>query len=561
MNKLMPLKYQVEENMKMLATHFPAPFARDDANDMEIAGIRMPRLYSGNTLLNLNYTEIDRFTSRTQATATLFVASGEDFFRIATSVKNQNGERAVGTALDRSHPGYQLLRSGQPYTGYATLFGKQYMSKYEPIRDDTGRIVGVLYVGLDVSEVFTLSIWARMGLLTFAIAFVVMAGYGALLDLFGSSSRSGTDGSPLSVIEIAGLALAGALLVGGLTLEFTRRVIGRQLLEAKAAAEKLATGDLTAQVRVDRRDELGQLLQAINSIGVRLSAVVMKARSNAYIVSSTSDQIAQGNDDLSVRTERQATALEETSASMEELGTTVSHNAESARQANQLAQNASAVAAKGGEVVGRVVETMKTINESSRRISDIVSVIDSIAFQTNILALNAAVEAARAGEQGRGFAVVAGEVRSLAGRCADAAKEIKGLIAQGMGRVEAGTALVGSAGSTMTEIVESVRRVTDLMGTISDASHEQRRGVAQAGEAIVQMEQMTQQNAALVEEMTAASTHLRNQAQDLIQAVAVFVLAQDQAARDATKPARSNTNTPAIAEPRRPHKQLTAIRR
>jgi len=558
MNKLMPLKYQVEQHMKMLATHFPATFTRDEFNEMEIAGARMPRLYNGNTQLNLNYTEIDRFTSRTQATATLFVARGEDFFRIATSVKNQDGERAVGTALDRSHPGYKLLQSGQSYTGYATLFGKQYMSKYEPIRDDAGRIVGVLYVGLDVSEVFTLSIWARMGLLTFAVAAIVMTGYGVLLEVLMGGSRSGAGGTPLSGVEIGGLALAGALLISALTFEFTRRVIGTQLLEAKSAAEKLATGNLTAQVRVNRRDELGQLLQAVNGIGVRLSALVMKARTNADHMSSTSSQIAQGNEDLSIRTERQASALEETAASMEELGSTVSHNAESAREANQLAQNASTVAARGGEVVGRVVETMNSINDASRQIAEIVSVIDGIAFQTNILALNAAVEAARAGEQGRGFAVVASEVRSLAGRCADAAKEIKALIGTGMGRVETGTALVASAGSTMKEIVDSIGRVTDLMGRISTASDEQSRGVAQAGEAIAQMEQMTQQNSALVEEIAAASASLSNQSRDLVQAVAVFVLAQDQAKTAST--AAAPTRATPIPGSRHSVRQLTAMR-
>jgi methyl-accepting chemotaxis protein-2 (aspartate sensor receptor) len=516
MNKLMPLKYQVGHCMRMLARHFPHPFARDELNWTDNAGTLTPGLLCGGTLLNMNYEEIDRFSARTGATATLFVASGEDFVRIATSVKNQNGQRAVGSVLERSHPGYGLLRSGQSYTGYATLFGKQYMTKYEPIRDGAGAVIGVLYVGLDVSDVFTLSVWARMSLLAAAFAAAVLLAYAGLLGaVFGART--------------AGLALLGAFLIGALVFAATRHVIGRQLLEAKAAADKLAAGDLTAQARVDRRDELGQLLQAVNSIGVRLSVVVMKARQNAENVSSTSSRISKGNNELSMRTEQQASALEQTAASMEELNSTVRQNAENARQANQLALNASAVAARGGEAVGRVVETMKGINVASGKISDIIGVIDAIAFQTNILALNAAVEAARAGEQGRGFAVVASEVRSLANRSAAAAKDIKDLIGASVARVAEGTALVDGAGATMAEIVQSIGRVAGLMGQISTASNEQREGVSQAGEAITRMEQMTQENSALVEGMAAACASLEVQSRDLVHAVAEFTLAQDGA--------------------------------
>ena len=559
MNKLMPLKVQVSRYMTLLGGHFPEPFARDERGAVDIAGTRTPGLSSGRTLLNLNFAEIDQFTAATQATATLFVASGDDFIRVSTSVKNQHGERAVGTALDRSHPGYTLLRSGQSYTGYATLFGKQYMTKYEPIRDSGGRVIGALYVGLDVSEVYTLSVWTRMGLLTLGIALPVMLGYALVLDLAFQGGRSSISGPAQFTFgqkaEIAGFALLGALLISCLVFEFTRRVIGRQLLDAKVAAENLAEGNLTAQVRVDRRDELGQLLQAINGIGVKLSTVVMNARGNAQNVSSTSIQIAQGNNDLSVRTEQQASALEQTAASMEQLSATVSHTAENAREASLLAQNASSVAAKGGTVVGQVVDTMKSINDSSRKIAEIISVIDGIAFQTNILALNAAVEAARAGEQGRGFAVVASEVRALANRSADAAREIKGLIRDGLARVEQGMTLADTAGSTMIEIVGSIKRVTGLISEISTSSSEQSRGVAQAGEAITHMERMTQQNSALVEEMAAVSAGLKTQSEQLVQAVAVFVLAQDKSA-DGT----SETSAVATLRPSRPvSKRLSVV--
>jgi methyl-accepting chemotaxis protein-2 (aspartate sensor receptor) len=514
MNKLLPLRFQVDHYLKLLASHFPEPFTRDELDCVDIAGIATPRLLSGGSALNLNYREIDRFTADTQATATLFVASGEDFVRIATSVMNQNGERVVGTSLDRSHPGYQSLRAGRSYTGYATLFGKQYMSKYEPIRDGSGGVIGVLYVGLDVSGMLTLSVAARLGLWALACAAVVLLGYGQLIEMAASASRTG-------------LALLGALLTGGLVFAIARRIIGAHLLEATAAAEKLATGDLTAQARVDRRDELGHLLQSVNSVGVKLSAVVMNARNSARILSSTSAQISQGNSDLSSRSEQQASALEETAATMEQLNSTVRQNADGAREANQLALRASSVASKGGGNVRQVVETMKGIDASSRKISDIIGVIDGIAFQTNILALNAAVEAARAGEQGRGFAVVASEVRSLASRSAAAAKEIKGLIGASVEQVARGTALVDTAGATMAEIEDAIRRVTDLMAEISAASDEQSRSVAQVGEAVVRMEQMTQENAALVEEMAAATAGLKEQSADLVQAVAVFKLARD----------------------------------
>jgi methyl-accepting chemotaxis protein len=261
----------------------------------------------------------------------------------------------------------------------------------------------------------------------------------------------------------------------------------------------------------------------------QLVGLIGQVRSSADSIATASAQIAEGNNDLSGRTEQQASALEETAASMEELSSTVKQNADNAYQADQLAQSASAVAIDGGAVVSEVVATMKDINESSKRIADIISVIDGIAFQTNILALNAAVEAARAGDQGRGFAVVAAEVRNLAGRSAQAAKEIKDLISASVERVEAGTVLVDKAGATMTEVVGSIKRVTDIMGEISSASKEQSAGVAQIGDAVSQMDQATQQNAALVEESAAAADSMRVQAQQLVEAVAVFKLSDQRA--------------------------------
>jgi methyl-accepting chemotaxis protein len=350
--------------------------------------------------------------------------------------------------------------------------------------------------------------------------------------------------------------LAAGLVIGVVMAQRMAGGIVNPINQAAAVAERIAQGDLSASISASSNDEIGGLMRSLGRMQTSLSKVVADVRSGSQSVANASAEIASGNNDLSARTEHQASALEETAASMEELGSTVKQNADSARQANQLAMSASTVAIKGGEVVGEVVETMKGINESSRKIADIISVIDGIAFQTNILALNAAVEAARAGEQGRGFAVVASEVRSLAGRSADAAKEIKSLITASVERVEQGTALVDQAGTTMTEVVGSIRRVTDIMGEISAASNEQSAGVAQVGEAITQMDQTTQQNAALVEQMAAAASSLKTQANELVDVVALFKLGADQGGADTA--ARAQVRSPSPKPFKGPDRRLGA---
>jgi methyl-accepting chemotaxis protein len=289
-------------------------------------------------------------------------------------------------------------------------------------------------------------------------------------------------------------------------------------------AQTVAAGDLTSRIEVTTTEETGQLLLALKNMNDALVNIVREVRGGTETIASASQQIASGNADLSSRTEEQASSLEETASSMEELTSTVKQNADNARQANQLAVSASEVAAKGGAVVSEVVSTMGAINESARKIVDIIAVIDGIAFQTNILALNAAVEAARAGEQGRGFAVVASEVRNLAQRSAAAAKEIKALIDNSVEKVDAGSKLVDQAGATMQEVVQSISRVTDIVSEISAASAEQTAGIEQVQQAVMQMDQTTQQNSALVEESAAASESLREQAQSLSQTVSVFKL-------------------------------------
>ena len=323
------------------------------------------------------------------------------------------------------------------------------------------------------------------------------------------------------------VVLMAGLIIGWMAFVISR-AIHRGIGIAVQVVDAMSQGDLTVVIEPQGKDEVAGLLRAMTAMQTGLAAVVTSVRQGSESVATASAEIAAGNHDLSARTEQQASALQETAASMEELGATVRQNSDTAQQANGLALSASAVALKGGEAVAEVVQTMKGINEASRKISDIISVIDGIAFQTNILALNAAVEAARAGEQGRGFAVVASEVRSLAGRSAEAAKEIKTLISASVERVEHGTTLVDQAGITMTEVVSAIRRVTDLMGEISLASVEQSTGVAQVGEAVTQMDQVTQQNAALVEEMAAAASSLKSQAQELVQTVAVFTLGRHE---------------------------------
>ncbi|WP_088280404.1 methyl-accepting chemotaxis protein [Ideonella sp. A 288] len=384
-----------------------------------------------------------------------------------------------------------------------------------------------------------------------------------------SAERSRQDKNLSQEVEAIGAAadsirlqlggLVAAISVGLLAFSWSiARILRQRVSESQQVADRVREGDFTIAVADSARDEFSPLLSSLSAMQSSLTDVVGVVRANAEGVATASAQIAQGNQDLSGRTEQQASALQQTAATMEELGTTVRHNADSAKQANQLAQSASAVAAQGGEVVGKVVTTMQAINDSSRKIGDIISVIDGIAFQTNILALNAAVEAARAGEQGRGFAVVASEVRNLAQRSAEAAKEIKSLIGRSVEQVEQGTLLVDQAGKTMGEIVGSIQRVSGIVAEITAASAEQSSGVQQVGDAVSQMDQATQQNAALVEQSAAAAESLRGQAQQLVQAVAVFKLSQGGFAGVASAAMSASRAPSGMSRGATPSKKVTA---
>ncbi|MFI5445991.1 methyl-accepting chemotaxis protein [Polaromonas sp. UC242_47] len=373
-----------------------------------------------------------------------------------------------------------------------------------------------------------------------------------------SLTRAEENAAQGRLILIVGAVLA--LMLGAASAFVLSRSIVRPLKQAARSARFIADGDLSQPIESVGRDEAAELLQALKNMQSNLAVLVGNVRQGSDTIATASSQIASGNQDLSSRTEEQASSLEETAASMEELTSTVKQNADNARQANQLAVSASSVAVRGGSVVAEVVGTMGAINASSRKIVDIIGVIDGIAFQTNILALNAAVEAARAGEQGRGFAVVAAEVRNLAQRSAAAAKEIKTLIGDSVDKVEEGSKQVAEAGKTMDEIVDSVKRVTDIMAEITAASQEQTSGIEQINQAITQMDQVTQQNAALVEEAAAAAASLQEQASGLSQVVSVFKLDNEQQIHvtQAKRPAAASSSKPNKA-PKQPPAAKQAI--
>ncbi|WP_435305794.1 Cache 3/Cache 2 fusion domain-containing protein [Pseudoxanthomonas sp. LjRoot125] len=744
----------------------------DPARTMPIGDNEVPELRFGDQVVNLDFTDVDRFTEATDVVATLFVRKDDEFIRATTSLRNTENERVIGTALDHKHPAYALMLEDKPYTGRARLFGRDYMTHYEPLADAEGKTVGILFVGQNYGDglaalkdklrnthlgeagyffVVDLAEGDHHGTLaahpasqessyTTVVDAESQPAMKALLeqdhghDVLDIAPKAGEPAEPalvavkrfapwkwalvaveprstvvasshaltISILVLSSLAL---LAIAVLTWIGVRRVVSHPLRAAVEIAEHVAAGKLDSKIDTRRQDEVGQLLSAMHHVQTQVVSVIgaqtemtrqhdegsisyriddsrfpgeygamvratnalvashiavkmrlvevmqryavgdlsldmdrlpgekavltqtmdatkaslsaingeikrlasaaaagdfshrgdvdkyqhdfrdmveglnglmkttdgnlaevsellqaiargdltarmegdfhgvfatMRDDANATVaqlteivghiqdasrnINTAAGEIASGNLDLSRRTEQQAANLEETAASMEELTSTVRQNAESARQANQLAIGAAGVASQGGEVVGKVVSTMTDIEQSSKKIAEIISVIDGIAFQTNILALNAAVEAARAGEQGRGFAVVASEVRTLAQRSASAAKEIKGLIETSVDKVADGSALVNQAGTTMSEIVASVQRVTDIMAEISAASQEQSAGIEQVNQTITQMDETTQQNAALVEEASAAARSMEEQAQALTASVSVFKL-------------------------------------
>ena len=569
----------VERASKAFGRYFDGAMSLDTSLGM---------LYLDGIAINDDFAVVDKFSEDTGGVATVFARKGDDFVRITTSLRDLKGERVMHTVLDRQHPAYQLMLQGKPYVGRADLFGKPYMTAYEPVRDASGQVVGILFVGTDLSafqdamqqQVVATRLFEHGGAMVIApgssweqATFVAHSTHTGkkVLDAFPQARVSlealaqnadgfardvtallpGQGGNPWSVLRKAdngwwvitevsddeamasqrralwmlwgAMALALVLLAAGLLFTL-RRGVSAPLQELTQAITLVAQGDLTQPFRSARRDEVGDLVREVEGMRQRFVGMLRQVHVAAHSIASASSQIAQGNGDLAERTENTANSLARSAQSIEEITHVVRQSADAAQQAHQLSASAVEVASRGGQVVGDVVATMDDINTSSRKIGDIIGVIDGIAFQTNILALNAAVEAARAGEQGRGFAVVAGEVRSLAQRSAEAAKEIKALISTSVGKVESGAQLVQNAGHTMQEIVSSVQRMGDIIGEISAAASEQAERISQVNQDVTQLDQMTQQNASLVEESAAASQSMRDQAVRLEDSVSVFKL-------------------------------------
>jgi methyl-accepting chemotaxis protein len=589
---------EVERAMTLFSSFLPTDFALDETQKVDIGGLPTPMFKAGDKPMNLDFAIPDQFLTRSGAIATVFARSGDDFVRVTTSLKKQDGERAIGTLLDRKSAAYALIVGGKRFIGMASLFGKQYITEYKPVADASGRVIGALFVGVDITaEIATLQQNIRD-------LKVGENGYFFVIDASNGPNRGkllvhpGVVGSTGTAVQIAderiapfkqmleakegrlsfdapdtpdmsesanpqvhagakeivfrpvpewqwligGIAyrdellaemrdmrhrflMLGLLVIAGLVavlLVAVRKLVTQPLEQVTHASEQIAAGDLSVRLATTREDDVGRLMTAIDGIATGLAGIVTQVRRASAEMSEGTGRIAAGSSDISQRIATQASSLEETAASMEQITSTVQQNAANTAQADQLVASASDAARAGGEAVSRVVSTMSEIDASARKISDITSVIEGIAFQTNILALNAAVEAARAGEHGKGFAVVASEVRALAQRSAAAVKEIEGLIAESVGRVADGYRIAEEARGTMTGIVERVARVNAIIGEISVASREQSSGIEQVNLAVAQIGEATQQNAALVGEAEQSTAELLEQAKELNRAVSVF---------------------------------------
>ncbi|MDF7786641.1 Cache 3/Cache 2 fusion domain-containing protein [Pantoea stewartii] len=572
------LTQEVGNYTQLFVSFLPKRFSRDETSRIQVGEFSTPTLRAGLKTLNLDQIAVDDFTDRTSAVATIFVRDGDNFIRVSTSLKKEDGSRAIGTQLDRTSGAWKKVTQGEIYRGLATLFGHRYITQYQPVKDDSGTVIAIIFVGVQIDKQYGLmreKVLARR--LGDSGHFYVLNGtpgamqgqylfdkqaegkrpdwqegvLNAMLTQPEGVQRADIDGetkmlawqqlpgwnwivvgevnrdsllAPVihsrNMFLITGLILV--LLFAPCFVWYSRRAITRPLQQVIHLAEQYAAGNLLVHLATTRHDEVGQLINAINGIGEGLEKIVAQVRRAAQEISDGTDTIAASSHNISEQIGRQASSVEETSASMEQFGATVEHTADSLRQAMSLVAEASSIVDNGNQTVTRSVNTMSAINVSSQSIADITHVIESIAFQTNILALNAAVEAARAGEHGRGFAVVAAEVRALAQRSAQAAKEIDTLIATSIRHVAEGHALSEQTRDAMSEIVTHIEQVQALMGEINVAAQQQTAGIGQVNLAMNQISQATHQNSELVTQAEQAAQSLSDKGHHLTQLVSVF---------------------------------------
>jgi len=576
---------EVGRFMGLLDTSFNSSYAIDTVHQVKVGTYTLPTLTNGGAALDLDFRIPDQFTAQTGAVATVFQRNGDEFIRVTTSLKKQNGDRALASQLDHQHPAYRRLLDGQTFSGLATLFGKQYITQYKPIRDANGQVIGALFVGVDVSAEIdgikqkirdkkiaqdgyffvldadpngkpgqylvhptdqgqsALTLRDHDGVAVFQRVLDMQSG--RLLARFAGDSQTHlvsfayqpdwhwiiggnvvqdelTAAVRTAQIEYSVLGLVLVLLLALGNFVLVHRIVSRPLRHAVDVAKQLAAGDLTQREQVDRNDEIGELLTAIYGIGSGLAAIVTQVRAAVGMMDDDTTSIAADTADIAQRIASQASSLEETAASMEQITSTVQQNATNAMAARDIAQTSAQHATEGGDAVQRVVQTMATLNQSSQKIFDIVSVIESIAFQTNILALNASVEAARAGEQGRGFAVVASEVRALAQRSGDAAKEISVLVHASVDQIKQGYTLADAAADTIHAVVDEAQRMSSVISEITLASKEQSIGIEQVNLAVSQIGAVMQENALLVNQTEEAAFRLSEESTELSRTVAVF---------------------------------------
>ncbi|WP_437886856.1 methyl-accepting chemotaxis protein [Phytobacter sp. V91] len=578
------LSEEVESYTRLFNSFLPQPVSIDRSQSREINGISVPLLKGGDSELHENNATVDDFLTRTGAIATLFVRSGDDFVRVATSLRKENGDRAIGTRLDKASPAFAPVMKGEVYRGLALLFGKRYITQYQPVKDASGMTIAILFVGVDIThswEIMRGKILGRQ--LGESGHFFVLdrnAGknYGnylfhpseegkrpqwddsalqrVLKETSGTLEQQSADGhrQMLSWITVPGwnwtvvgevdkaillsdvtsmrnqFLIAGlvvSLLFAALFVVIVRRWLTRPLRDAIGLASRYASGDLRASLDVKREDEVGQLINAINGIGNGLHTIVMQVREAADDIHHGTNALAADSSEISDQINKQASSVEETSASMEQLTATVQQNAANMEEMQSLVNETSRAVQKGGATVGEAVATMDAIRTASQRIADITHVIESISFQTNILALNAAVEAARAGEHGKGFAVVAQEVRALAARSANAVKEIDELTSDTLRKVSEGHTLSDDTRQAMTQITTHMGHITQLVNEINHASHEQSAGINQVNIAMVHIGEATHINAGRVSRSEQTAGTLREKGAHLTEVVSLFSLKAD----------------------------------